>query len=328
MEYQVHIAVEKPPPVPLKCCTPQCSNPAILNSHTLQKQKVLQHVQNKQGVVYQTKLTPFSGETPLKKVSTRFASVFPGFCSQCEQSKFAEAESHEAELNKSNALVLAWRAACFIRFRRAQELKIRGLIVSQSAAYELSTIHSDPITPMAATAILKTNIYSYRILDKWVKLLERGNYDARKDLAVFALAAPNIPFVGAGIIMLPLGFDRQQDPTTSKFYQELPSIVYTTMVVGGVPQFIFVARKRDKMAMRFCMSLLSLDLHLLSCYLPQLIIGGSDTVFFSEKYIESRASVLDKHILNHSQNMKFPQMVFPFWGKMSEVEVTKASLIA
>ena len=69
MEYQVHVAVEKPPSVPLTCCTPQCLNSAILNSHTLQKQKVLQHVQNEQGIVYQTRNTPFSGETPLEKVS-------------------------------------------------------------------------------------------------------------------------------------------------------------------------------------------------------------------------------------------------------------------
>ena len=128
--------------------------------------------------------------------------------------------------------------------------------------------------------------------------------------------------------MLPLSFDRKQDPMTSKFNQELPTIIYTTMVVAGEPQLILVARKRDKNAMRFCKNLLSLDLLLLSCYLRQLIIGGSDTVFFSEKYIEKRASILDKHILSHSQNMMFPQMVFPYWGNMSEVEVTKATIIA
>jgi len=325
MEYQISVGVEKPPKCKLECCSPGCSNLAISNSHTLQKNKVLKYIGNAQKKVYQTKITPFSRDKTLEEVSLKSASVFPGFCSDCEQVKFQRVEDQDVTLNKSNALTLTWRAMCFTRYRRARELQLRGQMVSKPDIYELTTKHNDPVTGFSAMLNFKNSIHAFRVADQWVKFLGRGNMNGRSDVEVFALAVPNTPFIGAGMIPFPLNFLQEPDSALAKFYKETPSLAYTTMIVENIQYFVFVVRKMDRGAMEFCKTLLNLDSYLLSSYLPQVIIGGSDTVFMATNYWDNQASPIDRHIFLHAQGMKFPQMIFPFWGQMSGVNVTQVS---
>ena len=155
---------------------------------------------------------------------------------------------------------------------------------------------------------------------KWTAVLEAA-FKKRGQISMIAVKAPNIPFAGAGIIPIPVDFKRELDSNIFRFDREISSLAYTTILIEGIPHFVFAARNMDARAKLFCKSMVSMDPVLLSAYFPQIVIGGSDTVFVSKAYWDDQASPADKRIFAHAQAMKFPQMAFPSWGNMTNVKI-------
>ena len=164
LEHKISIAVEKPAPVELNCCSPGCQNKSVKNSHALQKNGILGTLSDAEGRILQTKITPFSKSNPMKEIGVRYASVFPGYCKTCEQTVFSRAERHNAEIDLENVSLLLWRALCFIRFRRAQEVKARAMMISKPQMYDVIKEHEDPFVGFSSTFYLKN---SELLPDRW-----------------------------------------------------------------------------------------------------------------------------------------------------------------
>lgn len=327
LENEVAMAVEKAPNVKLRCFTAGCLNEAISSSHALQKGGALKYLSDDNGRVYQTKLTPFTKGDALKDLSIKSASTFPGYCKACEVGKFSASENSGAKLTKNLMLPLIWRALCFIQFRRAQELKVRGLIVSKPTLYTLTSEHSDPATGLSSMLHFKNVMYSYRMAKRWVQSLERAIESGSHNISMIAMEMPDITFVGAGLIPIPISFDGSLDAQLFRFEKEISSIAYTTVIVESVPHLIFAFRKTDGRAKAFCKEMITMSPDLLSAYMPEIIIGGSDTVFVSKHFWDSQATLADKAIIERSQVMGFPEMTFPPGERMSCVSVGRRSFI-
>lgn len=320
MEFEIAIGVERETNILMPCSTPRCENPAIRNSHTLQKGGVLRYLAEDTGKVYQTKTTPFTKGDRLKELSAKSASTFPGFCTTCEVSEFSHVENFDVPLTYDTALPLLWRSLCFVKFRRAQEVKLRGLMVLKPNLYKIVSDHEDPATGLATMLSFKNSIYSYRIARKWTTTLERALKNGGQ-ISIIAVSVPDLPFAGAGLIPIAVDFNREADENLFRFDREVSSLAYTTILIEGIPNLIFAMRNMDTRAKLFCKSMLSMELDLLSAYLPQIVIGGSDTVFVSKKYWDDHASLSDKKIFSHAQAMRYPQMAYPSWGGMTKVKI-------
>ena len=320
LENRVVLGVERMNDSGVMCCTPACEHVAIRRSHSLQKKGVLEAISNEENKVYQTKITAFSGQNFMQDVGWNNASTFPGFCSHCEQTVFLAAESRGAVLNEANVRILIWRALCYTRFRRAREVQMRGHIVSKPEAYDLSKNLDDELVIVSSALLFKNRIHSYNMVNAWIKHLERTS-DTQKTHSYVAIRVPSLPFVGAGIVPLYFDFDRKRVQISDRFDLDIQSIAYTTCILGGAVHIIMCANNKHDVAIRFLKDMMRMDKYLLSSFLPQIIIGSSDTVYFSKIYWDRQATLLDKHIVKHAYFMNFSQMVFPFWGAMSGVAV-------
>lgn len=327
LEQRVLHSVEGYDLTKLKCCTSGCKNYAIKNSHALQKNKVLSYIADSSKRVFQTKISIFpSGDIQkeiFRDVSIRSASTFPGFCSECENRIFNAVENPNAKLDIKNSLVLLWRAMCFIRFRRAQELKNRAGSIFSDSLYQLAEKHQSKTVVLNQCLYFKNSIYSYTMADKWVKFLNIAMRDNNNSFGLVALRVPNIPFVGAGLIPLPIDFNGEIHPNISLFNKEISSLSYTMALFEGFPYIIMAYKKADAKSNDFINSMPLLGKSVVSAYLPQIIIGGSDTVYISKKYWNESSNLLDKHIMLHAHLMKFPSMIPPMWGGMSCVNIDK-----
>lgn len=323
LEQKIVISVEKPAPVDLPCCTPDCRRSAVKNSHALQKNGILAALADENGRILQTKITPFSSSDGMKELGVRYASVFPGYCQDCEQSVFRRAEIQNAEINMENVTLLLWRALCFIRYRRAQEVKARAMVVSKPEMYNISKENEDTFTAAASVFHLKNSIYSYKMSDRWVNSVGDQVWGSKSELAIASIEFEELPFAGCGVIPIPIGFDRRTHFNIGKFHSILPSLIFTTMLREGHPHIIFACRRADYWSQGFLKILMTMDRHLLAAYIPQIILGGSDTIYLSKRYWAHEATERDRCILMHSQAMKFPQMVFPFWGAPDGVSVLR-----
>ncbi|MBY6141841.1 hypothetical protein KUV26_20590 [Leisingera daeponensis] len=324
LEQKIAISVEKPAPVDLPCCTPDCHGVAVRNSHALQKNGILATLADENGRILQTKITPFSSSGGMKELGARYASVFPGYCKDCEQSVFHRAELRNAEVNMENVALLLWRALCFIRYRRAQEVKARAMMVSKPEMYNISKENEDPFTAFASAFNLKTSIHSYKMSERWVNSLGNQVWGPKNELAIASIEFKKLPFAGCGVIPIPVDFDRNTHPSVGNFHSILPSLVFTTMHQEGRPHIILACRRADRWSQIFLKRILRMDSHLLAAYIPQILLGGSDTIFLSKHYWDHETTERDRCILLHSQLMKFPQMVFPFWGAPDGVSVLRA----
>lgn len=324
LEQKIAISVEKPAPVDLPCCKPDCPEFAIKNSHSLQKNGILASLADENGRILQTKITPFSSSGGMKDLGVRYASVFPGYCKACEQSIFSRAEILNAEVDKENTALLLWRALCYIRYRRAQEVKARGMMVSKPEMYAISSENEDPFTAFATAFNLKTSIYSYKMSDKWVSILDDQVWSSASELSIASIELKKLPFAGCGAIPIPIDFDRITHPNVGNFHSTLPSLVFTTVLKEGRPHIILACRRGDRWSRNFLKRLMRMDCELLAAYIPQIILGGSDTVFLSKRYWDHESTERDRCILKHSQFMASPQMVFPFWGAPDGVSVQRA----
>lgn len=323
IEQKIAISVEKPSPVDLPCCTPDCGRVAVKNSHALQKNGILATLADENGRILQTKITPFSSSGSMKELGARYASVFPGYCKDCEQSVFRRAEIQNAEINLENANLLLWRALCFIRYRRAQEVKARAMMISNPELYNISNENEDPFTAFASAFTLKASIYSYKMSERWVNFLDDQVWGFKSELTIASIELKELPFAGCGVIPIPIGFDRNTHPNVSNFHSILPSLIFTTMLREGRPNIIFACKRADRWSQVFLKSLLTVGRHLLEAYIPQVVLGGSDTIYLSKRYWDHESTERDRCILMHSQAMKFPQMVFPFWGAPDGVSVLR-----
>jgi hypothetical protein len=323
IEHKIAIAVEKSPPVNLRCSTPGCRKNAIKNSHALQKNGVLGRLSDTDGRILQTKISHFSKSSSMKEISVRHASVFPGYCSGCEQSEFETVERENSEINIENVTLLLWRSLCLIRYRRAQEVKFRGLMLSKPEMYSILKENGDPFTSLSSAFNLKTSIYSYKTAKGWTEFLEEQVQKSGSDLHFLAIKFDAIPLAGCGLIPIPLDFKREISLNVGNFHATLPTLVYTSVLLNGAPHIILACRKSDKKSREFLYRASRLDSYTLASYIPQIILGGSDTVFFSKDYWMNKASERDRYIFLHSQGMKFPQMVFPFWGAPSGISISK-----
>lgn len=327
IENRVILGVERTNGLDLKCCTPKCTNMAIKKSHSLQKKGVLEAISNKDNRVYQTKITAFSGDEFMQEVGWNNASTFPGFCSECEQRIFSKAERRDAPLNRENLEVLIWRALCYTRFRRAQELQMRGHIVSKTDAYELSAELDDNLVIASSALLFKNRIHSFRMLESWVSSFQNSLGSGKGHHIYAALRVPNLPFVGAGIIPIYYNFDRNRVQPSDRFDLDPQVLAYTTCVINGDTHLIMCAQKRHLKSVRFLMDMVKMDKYLLSAFIPQIIMGSSDTVYFSIDYWDNQASALDKQIVKHAYFMNYSQMVFPAWGAMSGVNVEDIKIL-
>jgi hypothetical protein len=327
LEYSVAIAIEKAPKVSVQCCTPGCKGTAIANSHTLQKGGVLRYLSSGLGKVYQTKLTPFTKGDALYELSIRSATTFPGYCASCETSKFAASENAGVLLSTELIVPLIWRALCFIRFRRAQEVKARGLMISKPEMFNVAREYDDPVTGLSQALAFKNSLYSYRAAKKWTEVFDRTLDRSNQPFTIIAIEVPDLPFAGTGLIPIPIAFDGSTDPNLFKFYKEISSLSYSTVLIKNVPYLVLAFRKTDGRAKSFCKEMMSMNPTLLSAYLPQIIIGGSDTVYISKEFWDNQASATDKLIIKQAQAMKFPEMSFPQWGRLSQVTVGKRSFL-
>ncbi len=323
LEQKIAISVEKPAPVDLSCCTPDCGRAAVKNSHALQKNGILATLADENGRILQTKITPFSSFGGMKELGARYASVFPGYCRDCEQSVFRRAEIQNAEIDIENATVLLWRALCFIRYRRAQEVKARAMLISKPEMYSISKENEDPFTAFSSAFNLKSSIYSYKMSDRWVNSLGDHVWGSKSELTIASIELKELPFAGCGVIPIPIGFDRNTHPNVGNFHAILPSLIFTTMLRERRPHIIFACKRADHWSHGFLKKLSRMDRHLLAAYIPQIVLGGSDTIYLSKRYWVRESTERDRCILMHSQAMKFPQMVFPFWGAPDGVAVLR-----
>lgn len=322
MEQSIAQSVEKSVSASIICCTPKCPNLAILNSHTLQKNKVLKSISSPNGLLYQTKITPFAQST-LKEINIKSASSFPGFCRECETKLFVKAENGNTEVNKENILILTWRALCFIKYRRAQELKHRGLMVSLPKVYQLLKDHNAPGMGLSLMLQFKIAIYSFRNAAYWEKVLQDEIFNKKSDLSILAFEIPNTPLVGAGYIPLPINLNGIVNKNVGNFYKMIPGLSFTTLISGRSAYIAFVYKKNDIETVNFLNRLRSFDNDTISAYFPQIVIGGSDTVYISKSFWETEANLLEKRIVLHSQGMKFPQMIYPFWGRINSLIINR-----
>lgn len=327
LENKIVLGVEKADGLELECCAPNCNNKAIKRSHSIQKKGVLETISNKENKVYQTKATAFSGANFMQEVGWNNASTFPGFCSDCERTLFSKAERRDAQLDKPNIEILIWRALCHTRFRRAQEVQLRGHIVSKPEAYDLSRELDDVLIVASSALLLKNRIHSFRLIDSWIASLEHNLGGGAARHLHLALRVPGLPFVGAGIIPIYYDFDRKRVQPADRFNVNTQSLAYTTCVMDGATHIVLCAKRGDSKTVRLLTNMTRMDRYLLSSFLPQIIMGGSDTVYFSIDYWDKQATELDKHIVRHAYLMNLPQMVFPFWGAMSQVCVDDVRIV-
>lgn len=320
-ENAVLLAVEKNPSTRLICCAPRCGNFTIANSHAIQKKRVIEKISDVKHEVFQTKNDAFDGANFMRKIGWRGASTFPGFCHSCEEKLFRDVESSTMILNRRNMATLIWRALCFTRFRRAREVQIRGQLTSRLPMYELAEELDDVLVLANSSLLFKNRIHAFRQLDLWVSKLQKSSFDAESQFSYVTLKMPNLPFVGAGVIPLHFDFNREWIQAPDRFDKDVQSVAYTTCLVDNCLHIVFCARKRQKIASQFCERIVTMDKHLLSAFLPQLLIGSTDTNYVSPDYWTKIATPLDKQIFKHAHTMNFAQMVFPHWGVMTDLEI-------
>jgi hypothetical protein len=104
------------------------------------------------------------------------------------------------------------------------------------------------------------------------------------------------------------------------YRRNIPALAYTSIVTNGASYVAILFDLSNKEVSRIYEDLTKMDNYLISAYLPQLMIGGSDTIYLSKDYWEG-ASESDRFLFKIFQAMKFPEMIFPSWGKMSGVNV-------
>lgn len=104
----------------------QCDGQPIA-SHTIQRKGGLAAIQENHHVLSVRfsleDLIKHNGQPPAKRVSTKKASTFPGFCASHDGKIFAPVETPDAQLDKEAAFLLAYRAMCFERANKLGALR-------------------------------------------------------------------------------------------------------------------------------------------------------------------------------------------------------------
>lgn len=321
LERTVATALDRSPNFKITCCTPNCNNPAIKRSHVVQRSKILSTIVDEDNTVLQTRIHPDDNFYFVRRIGWKDASTFPGFCKSCESTQFSKAEHKDAPINRETVGKLLWRAMCFTRYRRAIEIQERGKIVSTPNAYDSAKALGQPIMPFSSALIMKTRISAFRSLDKWIGSFEKGRCGLAERFKYLVLELENAPFVGAGAIPVHYDLDRKQLTSPRKFATSNNFMSFTSLCSGGKQYVVFGYDKSHKSSAHLIEQLDKLDLHLISAFLPQLVIANSDTVYLSPSWWETKADEVDKHIILHSFIMNFAQMIFPWWGPIKGVDV-------
>ena len=321
LERVVVNAIERAPNTTVPCCTPACNEPAIKKSHAIQRNKILSSIVNESNTVLQMKLHPDEDSDFVQKVGWKDASTFPGFCMSCESKQFSSAETKNAPVNRNTIGKLLWRAMCFTRYRRAVEIQKRAEIVSKPKAYAIADTLSEPLVPLNSALIMKTRISAFRALDIWITAFEKGHYGLAERFGYLLLELESAPFVGAGAIPIHYDLNRNLISSPRRFISANSYMSFTSLCSAGKQYVVFGYDKTHKTAARVVNQLAEQSPHLISAFLPQLVIANSDTVYMSPTWWELEADELDQHIVKHSFFMHFAQMVFPWWGPIKNVNV-------
>jgi hypothetical protein len=104
------------------CLIPNCKRTAIMNSHVLQRKKILEkivdssnkfYVLNKQSIFNAAPITP-------QKLGYKESYIFAGFCQECDSTFFSEIEKKPLDLSSDRTKVLfAYRTLC-LEFRKRE----------------------------------------------------------------------------------------------------------------------------------------------------------------------------------------------------------------
>jgi hypothetical protein len=101
---------------------PTACSTSIIGAHTVQRRGGLALIQE-QGHVLSTKPTledmiKHDGQPPLRRVGINNASTFPGFCNKHDTELFKPIEASQLKLDRSSALLFAFRAIAYERFTK------------------------------------------------------------------------------------------------------------------------------------------------------------------------------------------------------------------
>ncbi len=323
IENEIAVNIEKPYDGDIACCTPSCNNFSINRSHSIQKSKILSTIVDKKYSVYQTKNMPFEGGKFLKKVGWKNASTFPGFCESCEHLMFKDSEKSNPSLDRDTLGKLIWRAICFTRYRRAVEIKNRALVVSKPDSYLVGNEFDNFMVPFSSALILKNRIATFKNLDKWISEFESANFGKKSKYEFLLLELDFAPFVGAGVAPIHYDFTGKMIQSAGRFNTPIQHFTFTSFISNNKSYFVFCWKKSDFICKKFMNQLMGTDLNLLSSFIPQIIIGNSDTVYVSPDWWDNKSNSVDKHILLHSFLMQFSYMVFPWWGPVKGIRINK-----